>query len=231
MLLIKALAEASPLSLSSGSHSTRTLVKDSEPPLQRTLGCRPMLKVSRHWKANSKLYLVSKEGLNLTVGRSPSIAKHLTRLCSYAHRKAPESPYFSRTWNRRFSFRNSAGKHTLHMVMYPLLSFVEPSSFFCTDKCSSSNGNRSISGGGVDRYQVGGVNRYRVGGVDRCRVGGVDRCWVGGVDRCQPLVKFPDLFLKCADRHQTSSPSTDPNLQAVLHPIPSRNPISLRNLP
>ncbi|KAF3539492.1 hypothetical protein F2Q69_00022815 [Brassica cretica] len=56
MQLIKALAEASPLFLSSGSHSTLTLVKDSEPPLQRTLvstqavlkfvGCRPMLKAS-----------------------------------------------------------------------------------------------------------------------------------------------------------------------------------------
>ena len=38
-----------------------------------------------HWKANSTLYFVSKDGLNLTVGRSPSIARHLTRLCSITY--------------------------------------------------------------------------------------------------------------------------------------------------
>ncbi|KAF2536793.1 hypothetical protein F2Q68_00020095 [Brassica cretica] len=38
--LIKALAEDYPLSRSSGSHSTLTLVKDSESPLQRTLYAR-----------------------------------------------------------------------------------------------------------------------------------------------------------------------------------------------
>ena len=43
-----------------------------------------------HWKSNSNCYLVSKYGLNLTVGRSPAIAKHLTRLCSSAHKKAPK---------------------------------------------------------------------------------------------------------------------------------------------
>ncbi|KAF3612244.1 hypothetical protein DY000_02048825 [Brassica cretica] len=51
-----------------------------------------------HWKSNSKLYLVSKYGLTLTVGRSPSIARHLTHLCSSAPQKAPKSPYFSRTY-------------------------------------------------------------------------------------------------------------------------------------
>ncbi|KAF3538061.1 hypothetical protein F2Q69_00023017 [Brassica cretica] len=38
--------------------------------------------------ANSKLYLVIKDGLNLTVEKSPSIAKHLTRLCSSAPQKS-----------------------------------------------------------------------------------------------------------------------------------------------
>ena len=50
------------------------------------------------WKFNLKLYLVSKYGLNLTVGRSPSIAKHLMRLCSSAPQKSPKSPYFSKTY-------------------------------------------------------------------------------------------------------------------------------------
>ncbi|KAF3589388.1 hypothetical protein F2Q69_00028802 [Brassica cretica] len=40
-----------------------------------------------HWKANSKLYLVSKDGLNQTMGRSSSIAKHLTCLCRSAPQK------------------------------------------------------------------------------------------------------------------------------------------------
>ena len=43
-----------------------------------------------HWKANSKLYLVSKDGLNITVVRTRSITKHLTRLCSSALKKAPK---------------------------------------------------------------------------------------------------------------------------------------------
>ncbi|KAF2580617.1 hypothetical protein F2Q68_00004555 [Brassica cretica] len=40
-----------------------------------------------HWKDNSKIYLVSKDGLNQTMGRSSSIAKHLTRLCSSVPQK------------------------------------------------------------------------------------------------------------------------------------------------
>ena len=40
-----------------------------------------------HWKANLKMYLVSKYELNQTTGRSSSIAKHLTRLCSYSPQK------------------------------------------------------------------------------------------------------------------------------------------------
>ena len=36
------------------------------------------------WKANSKLYFVSKDQLNNIVGRSPSISKHLTHLCNSA---------------------------------------------------------------------------------------------------------------------------------------------------
>ena len=40
-----------------------------------------------HWKSSSKLYLVSNDGLNKTMGRSSSIAKHLTRLCSSAPQK------------------------------------------------------------------------------------------------------------------------------------------------
>ena len=36
-----------------------------------------------HWKANSKLYFVSKDGLHPTMGRSLSIAKHLIRLCNF----------------------------------------------------------------------------------------------------------------------------------------------------
>ena len=76
---------------------------------------------------------------------------------------------------------------------------------------------------GVDRYQVGGGDRYQVGGADRCGVCGVNRCW--------PLVKFPNIFPKCADRHQALALSPDPNSLAVLHPTPSRNPLALRNLP
>ncbi|KAF3555994.1 hypothetical protein F2Q69_00013821 [Brassica cretica] len=34
----------------------------------------------------------------MMVGRSPSIARHLMRLCSSAPQKAPKSPYFSRTY-------------------------------------------------------------------------------------------------------------------------------------
>ncbi|KAF2613994.1 hypothetical protein F2Q70_00011433 [Brassica cretica] len=37
-------------------------------------------------------------GLSLTVERSPSIAKHLMRLCSSAPQKTSKSPYFSRTY-------------------------------------------------------------------------------------------------------------------------------------
>ena len=54
-----------------------------------------------HWKTNSTLYLVSKYEPNRTVGRSPSIARHLTRLCSPALKKlqkTPKSPKFSRTY-------------------------------------------------------------------------------------------------------------------------------------
>ena len=76
---------------------------------------------------------------------------------------------------------------------------------------------------GIDQYQVGGVDRYLFGIVDRCRV--------GGVDRCLPLVKFPDLFPKCADRHQAYSLSYDPNIHIVLHPILFSNPLALKNLP
>ena len=43
-----------------------------------------------HWKANSKLYLVSNDELNRTKKRSPSISKHLTFLCSSAPQKAPK---------------------------------------------------------------------------------------------------------------------------------------------
>ncbi|KAF3564865.1 hypothetical protein DY000_02017071 [Brassica cretica] len=40
-----------------------------------------------HWKANSKLYLVSKDELNQTMGRYSSIAKHLMYLCTPAPQK------------------------------------------------------------------------------------------------------------------------------------------------
>ncbi|KAF2530738.1 hypothetical protein F2Q70_00029519 [Brassica cretica] len=40
-----------------------------------------------HWKAYSNLYILTKDGLNQTMGRSSSIAKHLTRLCSSAPQK------------------------------------------------------------------------------------------------------------------------------------------------
>ena len=43
-----------------------------------------------HWKANLKIYLVWKYGINLTLGRSQSIARHPTRLCSSAPQKAPK---------------------------------------------------------------------------------------------------------------------------------------------
>ena len=52
----------------------------------------------QNWKDNSIFYLVSKYGLYLTVGRSPSIDRNLTRLCSSAPQKAPKSPYFSRNY-------------------------------------------------------------------------------------------------------------------------------------
>ncbi|KAF3607883.1 hypothetical protein DY000_02047845 [Brassica cretica] len=42
---------------------------------------------STELKANSKIYIVSKDGLNQTMGRSSSIAKHLTCLCSSAPQK------------------------------------------------------------------------------------------------------------------------------------------------
>ena len=57
-----------------------------------------------YWKTNSKIYLVSKDRLNITVGRFPSTAKHLTRLCSSAlkrlqnHHISPE-----RTWTCKYS--------------------------------------------------------------------------------------------------------------------------------
>ena len=51
-----------------------------------------------HCKANSKLYLVSKNDLNRIVERSPSIAKHMSHLCSSAPQKSPKSPKFSKTY-------------------------------------------------------------------------------------------------------------------------------------
>ncbi|KAF3494588.1 hypothetical protein DY000_02053268 [Brassica cretica] len=54
-----------------------------------------------HSKASSKLYLVSKDQLNFTVGRSASISEHLTRLCSSALKrlqKAPKSPLSSKMY-------------------------------------------------------------------------------------------------------------------------------------
>ena len=53
-----------------------------------------------HWKSNSKLYLVWKYGINLTMGRCPSIARHLTRMCSSALKmlqKTPKSPCSSKS--------------------------------------------------------------------------------------------------------------------------------------
>ncbi|KAF3547091.1 hypothetical protein DY000_02007486 [Brassica cretica] len=72
-------------------------------------------------------------------------------------------------------------------VMYPLHSFVKPSSFFCADMWSKMFADS----------KVGGVDRYLLGVVDQCRV--------GGVDRCLPLGNFPDLSPKCANRRQASS--------------------------
>ena len=40
-----------------------------------------------HWKTNWNLYLLLIYGLNLTVGRSPSISRHLTRLWSSAFKR------------------------------------------------------------------------------------------------------------------------------------------------
>ena len=71
----------------------------------------------RHWKANSKVYLVSKEFLNLTVGRSPYIAKHLTRMCSSAlkrfqnHHISPE-----RTWTCKYSKKTP--KHNNYILKH-----------------------------------------------------------------------------------------------------------------
>ena len=52
----------------------------------------------RNWKANAKLYIVFNDGLNITVGRSPYIDKHMTRMCRSAPQTTPNSPYISRTY-------------------------------------------------------------------------------------------------------------------------------------
>ena len=39
-------------------------------------------------------------------------------------------------WNRRFNFKYNAWDHKLHMVMYPLDSFVKPINFFCAYRWS-----------------------------------------------------------------------------------------------
>ena len=82
-----------------------------------------------HWKYNLKLYLVWKYGLNQTMGRSSSIAKHLTRLCSSAHQKVRPNEldclfgfviHFSRVFcpgtfvesvSRKLSYKNAIFRH------------------------------------------------------------------------------------------------------------------------
>ena len=51
-----------------------------------------------NWKANLIIYFMTKFGLNSSVGILPSIGKPLTYMHSYAHRMAPESPKFSKTY-------------------------------------------------------------------------------------------------------------------------------------
>ena len=71
------------------------LSRETDWPLLSKMGITSDLTVGLtssqwHWKANSNLYRLAKYKLNRTKGRSPSISKHLTCLCSSAPQKAPK---------------------------------------------------------------------------------------------------------------------------------------------